>query len=61
MVALLLTFQAQLKPLEQQMEEISVHLTEIHLSKSIPGIGDKLAAAIVAEIEILDSLDMLSS
>lgn len=43
------------------MEEISVHLTEIHLLKSIPGIGDKLAAAIVAEIEILDSLDMLSS
>ncbi|RJG14863.1 IS110 family transposase, partial [Paenibacillus thiaminolyticus] len=50
MVALLLTFQAQLKQLEQQMEKISVHLPEVHLLKSIPGIGEKLAAAIVAEI-----------
>lgn len=51
MITLLLTFQAQLKQLEQQMEEISVQLPEVDLLKSIPGIGEKLAAAIVAEID----------
>ncbi|EPY08112.1 transposase IS116/IS110/IS902 family protein [Paenibacillus alvei TS-15] len=50
MITLLLTLQAQLKQLEQQMEEISVQLPEVDLLKSIPGIGEKLAAAIVAEI-----------
>ncbi|MCM3294297.1 IS110 family transposase, partial [Paenibacillus sp. MER 180] len=45
MITLLLTLQAQLKQLEQQMEEISVQLPEVDLLKSIPGIGEKLAAA----------------
>ncbi|WP_254777293.1 hypothetical protein [Paenibacillus sp. cl6col] len=42
MITLLLTFQAQLKQLEQQMEEISVQLPELDLLKYIPGIGEKL-------------------
>ncbi|WP_449601894.1 transposase [Paenibacillus sp. Marseille-Q9583] len=32
------------------MEEMATHLPEVELVMSIPGIGDKLAAAIVAEI-----------
>lgn len=32
------------------MNEIALSLPEVELVKSIPGIGDKLAAAIVAEI-----------
>ncbi len=50
MITLLLAFQSQLEILETQMEEISVNLPEVYLLKSIPGIGDKLASTIVAEI-----------
>lgn len=50
MVSLLLTFMEQLRGLERQMNEIASDLPEVELMKSIPGIGDKLAAAIVAEI-----------
>lgn len=50
MVDLLLTFSKQLSDLEKQMNEIALSLPEVELVKSIPGIGDKLAAAIVAEI-----------
>jgi transposase len=50
MVSLLLTFVEQLSELEEQMNEIALGLPEVELVKSIPGIGDKLAAAIVAEI-----------
>ncbi|CAH0122657.1 IS110 family transposase ISHaha5 [Paenibacillus sp. CECT 9249] len=50
MVTLLLTFIEQLGGLERQMDRIASILPEIELLKSIPGIGDKLAAAIVAEI-----------
>jgi transposase len=50
MVTLLLTCQAQLGQLEKQIEEIATVLPEVDLLKSIPGIGDKLAAIIIAEI-----------
>jgi transposase len=50
MVCLLLEFTKQLSELEKQMDEIASNLPEVQLVKSIPGIGDKLAAAIVAEI-----------
>ncbi|MDQ0496199.1 transposase [Paenibacillus brasilensis] len=50
MITLLLAFQSQLEILETQMEEISSNLPEVYLLKSIPGIGDKLASTIVAEI-----------
>lgn len=50
MVSLLLAFSEQLSELEKQMNEIAAALPEVELVKSIPGIGDKLAAAIVAEI-----------
>jgi transposase len=50
MVSLLLTFVEQLADLERQMNEIASALPEVELMKSIPGIGDKLAAAIVAEV-----------
>lgn len=50
MVSLLLTFMEQLNDLERQMNELASELPEVELLKSIPGIGDKLAAAIVAEV-----------
>ncbi|WP_315792330.1 IS110 family transposase [Paenibacillus sp. BIC5C1] len=50
MVTLLLTIIGQLEGLEKQMEEIAASLPEVELVKSIPGIGMKLAAAIVAEL-----------
>ncbi|WP_145411137.1 IS110 family transposase [Paenibacillus xylanexedens] len=50
MVKLLLTMIEQLDELEQQMEEVAAGLPEVELVKSIPGIGTKLAAAIVAEM-----------
>ncbi|RNB79735.1 IS110 family transposase [Brevibacillus fluminis] len=50
MVSLLLEFQNQLSRLEKHMEEISATLPEVELLKTIPGIGDKLAATIIAEI-----------
>lgn len=50
MVDLVLAFTEQLSQLEKQMDELSARLPEVELVKSIPGIGDKLAAAIVAEI-----------
>lgn len=50
MVSLLLEFDRQLSRLEKQMEELALELPEVELVKSIPGIGDKLAAAIVAEL-----------
>lgn len=50
MIALLLELIKQLSRLEQQIEETASDLPEVELVKSIPGIGDKLAAKIVAEI-----------
>lgn len=49
MIALLLCLQEQLGHLEEPLMEISLSLPEVELLQSIPGIGDKLAAAIVAE------------
>jgi len=50
MVSLLLEFDKQLTYLEKQMEELAGELPEVELVKSIPGVGNKLAAAIVAEL-----------
>jgi transposase len=50
MVYLLIEFQNQISRLEEQIEDISVTLPEVKLLKTIPGIGDKLAATIIAEI-----------
>lgn len=50
MVDLVLAFTEQLSVLGKQMDELATGLPEVELVKSIPGIGDKLAAAIVAEI-----------
>ncbi|AIQ62044.1 Transposase IS116/IS110/IS902 family protein [compost metagenome] len=50
MVSLLLQFSEQLSTLEKQMEKMASSLHEVELMKSIPGVGDKLAAALVAEI-----------
>lgn len=50
MVDLLLAFSEQLSELEKQINEMATSLPEVELVKSIPGIGDRLAAAIVAEI-----------
>ncbi|MEC0129358.1 IS110 family transposase [Paenibacillus pabuli] len=50
MVSLLLTMMRQLEELEKQMEDVAMSLPEVELVKSIPGIGTKLAAAIIAEM-----------
>jgi transposase len=50
MLGLLLAFQEQLGYLEQQIEETVTVIPEVALLKTIPGVGDKLAAARVAEI-----------
>lgn len=50
MVDLVRTFQEQLGRLEMQIEETAIAIPEVNLLKSIPGVGDKLAAALVAEI-----------
>ncbi|NOU65844.1 IS110 family transposase [Paenibacillus sp. LMG 31461] len=50
MLGLLLGFQEQLEHLEQQIEETVAMIPEVALLKTIPGVGDKLAAALVAEI-----------
>nr|WP_235533011.1 transposase [Paenibacillus sp. Leaf72] len=50
MIPLLLSFAEQLSELEKQMNQMAARLPEVELVKSIPGIGDKLAAALVDEI-----------
>ncbi|MBB6735341.1 transposase, partial [Cohnella zeiphila] len=50
MVEILLAQQEQLRHLEIKIEEASMEISEVGLLKSIPGIGDKLAATLIAEI-----------
>lgn len=50
MVTLLLSMQAQVETIEEQMRQLAEELPEVELVKSIPGVGDKLAATIISEI-----------
>lgn len=50
MVDLVLTFTKQLNELEKQMAQLSKGLPAVEFVKSIPGIGEKLATVIIAEI-----------
>nr|WP_158602220.1 transposase [Cohnella endophytica] len=50
MVSLVLSMQEQMGAIEEQMRRLAQELPEVELVKSIPGVGDKLAAAIVSEI-----------
>lgn len=50
MVEILLAQQEQLRHLEIKIEEASMEISEVGLLRSIPGIGDKLAATLIAEI-----------
>nr|WP_233277739.1 IS110 family transposase [Paenibacillus durus] len=50
MLSLLRSFQEQLKRLEKQMQELSRGMPEVELLRTIPGIGEKLAATLVAEL-----------
>lgn len=50
MVSLLLSMQEQLEVIEEQMKQLAAQLPEVELVKSIPGVGDKLAATIISEI-----------
>lgn len=45
----LLAFLGQLQHLEQEIEGTVVLIPKVALLKTIPGVGDKLAAALVAE------------
>lgn len=50
MVEIMLAQQEQIRQLEIAIEELTLVLPEVKLLKTIPGIGDKLAAALAAEI-----------
>lgn len=50
MVEILLAQQEQLALLEDAIEETALTLPEVELLKTIPGVGNKLAATIVAEV-----------
>ncbi|WP_276358474.1 IS110 family transposase [Cohnella caldifontis] len=50
MVSLLISMQEQLETIEEQMRQLASQLPEVELVKSIPGVGDKLAATIISEI-----------
>ncbi|RNB77703.1 IS110 family transposase [Brevibacillus nitrificans] len=50
MVEILLAQQEQLSRLELKIQEEAEEIPEVELLKTIPGIGDKLAAALIAEI-----------
>lgn len=50
MVETVLAQQEQLRQLERAIEETALTLPEVDLLKTIPGVGDKLAAALAAEI-----------
>lgn len=50
MVEILLAQQEQLSRLELKIQEEAEEIPEVELLKTIPGIGDKLAASLIAEI-----------
>lgn len=50
MVEILLAQQEQLSRLELNIQEEAEEIPEVELLKTIPGIGDKLAASLIAEI-----------
>ncbi|MFD0674357.1 IS110 family transposase [Cohnella sp. GCM10027633] len=50
MVEILLAQQEQLSQLEMRIQEEAKGIPEVELLKTIPGIGDKLAASLIAEI-----------
>nr|WP_241752051.1 IS110 family transposase [Paenibacillus alvei] len=49
-ISLVLHFQEQLELLEERIKDIAESIPAVDLVKSMPGIGDKLAASIIAEI-----------
>ncbi len=51
MITLLLSMQEQLQTIEEQIRLLAEKMPEIELIKSIPGLGDKLAATIISEID----------
>jgi len=57
MITLLIALQTQLGELEKQIDELAVGLPEVDLLKSIPGIGDRLAATIISEIGDADQFE----
>lgn len=50
MIGLVKAFQKQIEDLERQILELSETIPEVALIESIPGVGTKLATAIIAEI-----------
>ncbi len=50
MVEILLAQQEQLNRLEEKIQEEAREIPEVELLKTIPGIGNKLAATLIAEI-----------
>lgn len=50
MVEILLAQQEQLSRMELKIQEEAEEIPEVELLKTIPGIGDKLAASLIAEI-----------
>ena len=57
LIKLLLQYQEHLAALEQSVEALAEELMEYELIQSIPGIGSKIAATILAEIGEIDRFD----
>ncbi|OME98779.1 IS110 family transposase, partial [Paenibacillus sp. FSL H7-0331] len=57
LINLLLQYQDHLSKLDQSIEDLAQELLEYDLIQSIPGIGTKLAATILAEIGEIDRFD----
>jgi transposase len=54
LISLLLQYQEHLADLDQSIDALAAELQEYELIQSIPGIGTRIAATILAEIEEID-------
>lgn len=57
LIELLLQYQGHLEQLDKQIHTIAKEIAEYDLLRSIPGIGDKLAATILSEIGDIERFD----
>lgn len=57
MIDFLLQYQEHLQRLEAKIDALARSISEYDLLRSIPGIGDKIAATILAEIGDIDQFD----
>ncbi|MFJ7738791.1 transposase [Lysinibacillus sp. NPDC097287] len=53
-IYLLQAYRQQLSTLEREINQLAAQLEEYELIKSIPGIGEKIVATILSEIELFN-------